>query len=119
MVLEEHRFGDLHLVLGQRAGLVGAEHIHAGQLLDCRQPADDCLAPREGHRAHRERHGEYGGQCDRDCRHRQYEREARDLEERFMAEQRHHDDQHHQRNGDQNEIVANSNHHLLEMAARL
>ena len=36
---------------------------------------------------------------------------------RIVAEQGHHDDQQHQRNGDQDQEVANLYHHLLKMAA--
>ena len=34
-----------HLALGQRAGLVRAEHVHAAEVLDGRQPADDDPLP--------------------------------------------------------------------------
>ena len=56
------------LVLGQGPGLVRAEHVHPGQLLDGHQPADDGLLrgehpgpDRHRHRQHRRhRHGDGG-----------------------------------------------------------
>jgi hypothetical protein len=42
-VVDAERVAERQLVLGQGAGLVRAQHVHAGQLLDRDQPADDGL----------------------------------------------------------------------------
>ena len=43
-------------VLRQRAGLVGAEHVHRAEVLDGVEPLDDDLLPGHGHRALGEAH---------------------------------------------------------------
>jgi hypothetical protein len=43
---EERGLAQRQLVLRQRAGLVGTEHVHAGHLLDGFQPGDDGLHAR-------------------------------------------------------------------------
>jgi len=53
---EERRVVEGQLVLGQRPGLVGAEDVDAGHLLDRLEPGDDRLLLRHGQRA--ERHGD-------------------------------------------------------------
>ncbi len=60
LVVGEHdRFGDTHLVSGEGASLVGAQHVHAGKLLYGNQTADDrflagqvCGADGHRHRQH-------------------------------------------------------------------
>ena len=46
-----------HAVQRERAGLVGAEHVHRAEVLDRVQPLDDHLLPRHGDGA-AERHTE-------------------------------------------------------------
>ena len=66
--VDAERIAQRQLVLGQRAGLVRAQHVHARQFLDGRQPGHDRLflgqqarADRHGHRQHRgHRHGNRG-----------------------------------------------------------
>ena len=82
------------LVLGQGPGLVRAEHVHAGQLLDGHQPADDGLLRGEHpgtdghrHRQHRRhRHGDGG--------HGEDEGELQGGEERVTADGGDDDDHH-------------------------
>jgi hypothetical protein len=52
-----------HTVLGQRAGLVGADHVDAGQALDRGQPVGKALAPAEPNHAHRERNRRHQNQA--------------------------------------------------------
>jgi len=47
------------LRLGQRAGLVGAQHVHAAEVLDRRQPPHDDLLLRQSSRTHRQRHRDH------------------------------------------------------------
>ena len=72
-----------HLVAGQRAGLVGADHRDRAQRLDRRQAADDGVAPRHGLHADRQRDRQHrrqalGDRCDReaDDRHEQLRERA-------------------------------------------
>ncbi len=59
-----------HLVAGQRAGLVGADHRDGTDGLDRGQAADDGVAPRHGLNANRQRDGHHRGQPLGNCRHR-------------------------------------------------
>ena len=66
--------GDADPVLGQRAGLVGADDGRLAERLDRLQPAHDRAAPRHRPRAERERRGDgrgeplgHGGDGDRDA----------------------------------------------------
>ena len=43
--------GEPDLRLGQRAGLVGAEHVHGAEIVDGGEPLDDHPARRQPHRA--------------------------------------------------------------------
>jgi hypothetical protein len=52
-----------HAVLGQRAGLVGADHAHRAERLDGGQPADERPALEHAPRAERQREGDHGGQA--------------------------------------------------------
>ena len=56
-VVQAERIAQRQLVLGQRAGLVGAQHVDAGQFLDGRQPRHDRLPAGEQPRADRHGHG--------------------------------------------------------------
>ncbi len=79
---EQDRVAELQLVLGQRAGLVGAEDVDAGHLLDGGEAGDDRLLLREREGA--ERHGdrEDRGHGDRDRGDEQDEDELQDLSAR-------------------------------------
>ncbi len=110
------RIAQRQLVLGQRAGLVRAQHVHAGQLLDGRQAGHDRLslgqqarADRHRHRQHRRhRHGYRG--------HGQHEGELQRGEHRVAAEERDDDDQGNQSHREDDQVVADLEHGTLEMA---
>ncbi len=64
----EHAFGGedalhRHLVLGERTGLVGADHGHRAQRLHRGQAADDGVAPRHALHADGQHDGHDGGQA--------------------------------------------------------
>lgn len=107
------------LVLRQRARFVRAQDVHAGQLLDCRQPADDGLIlgeyPRtdgHGHRKHG-RHGHGNG------RHSQDQGKLQRFQQRIAAEQGHDENQRYQRHCNHDQKIANFEHGLLKMADRV
>ena len=66
------------LVLGQRAGLVGAQHVHRAEVLDRVQALDDDLLARHGERAlgqvDRDDHRQHLGRQAHGDRHREQER---------------------------------------------
>ena len=103
-------------VLGEGSGLVGAEHVHAGQFLDGHQAAHHGLLFRQepgahghGHRQHR-RHGHGDG------RHGEHQGELERGGELVAAEQGHGDDQHYEDDGEDDQVVPDLQHGLLEMA---
>ena len=57
-----------HAVQGERAGLVGAEHVHGAEVLDRVQPLDDHFLPRHADRA--------AGEADRDDHRQHFGRQA-------------------------------------------
>ena len=65
----------LSLFCVKRAGLVGTEHVHAGEFFDGDQTADDGLFPGEQARAHRHGDGQHRGHGHRNRGHRQHQRE--------------------------------------------
>ena len=60
-IVHAERIAQRQLVLGQGAGLVRAQHVHAGQFLDGHQPAHDRLLLGEQARADRHRHRQHRG----------------------------------------------------------
>ena len=81
-----------HLVGGERAGLVAADHRDAPQRLDGREPADECVSSRHPLRGERERDRHHGGQRLRDHRHRDRDPEDQHLEEGLAAQEAERDD---------------------------
>jgi len=91
------RIAQGELVLGERPGLVGAEHVHARQLLDGDELADDRLLLGQQAGAHRHRHGEHDRHRHGDGRHGQHERELQRGEDGFTAINAERDDDRDQR----------------------
>ena len=60
-LVHAERIAQRQLVLGQRAGLVGAQHVHARQFLDRHQPGHDRLLLGQQARADRHRHRQHRG----------------------------------------------------------
>jgi hypothetical protein len=77
---QQDRLTQGELVLGQGAGLVRAEDIDAGHLLDRRQPRDDRLLLRQGERAQRHGDGEHRRHRHRDRRHQQDQHELQNVQ---------------------------------------
>ena len=74
-----------HLVAGERAGLVGADHRDRAERLDRRQPADDRVAARHRLHADRQRDRQHRGQTLRDRGDRKADDGHEQLGERQMA----------------------------------
>jgi hypothetical protein len=114
--LDAEGLAQRQLVLGQRAGLVGGEDIHAGQLLDRRQPGDDrflcgqqARPDGHGHRQHRRhRHRNRG--------HGQHQDKLQRGERRFSAEDRDHNDDRHDHRGKDDQEVPDIEHRALKVA---
>ncbi len=89
--------------LGQRAGLVGAQHVHAAEVLDRVEPTDDDALPAHGARAGRERHADDRGQEFGREPDGERDREEERLDERTVEEQVHRQDEedHHDHRADQ------------------
>ncbi|GBE04400.1 hypothetical protein BMS3Abin10_00016 [bacterium BMS3Abin10] len=117
IAVQHYRFCHPHLIHGKCTCLVSAEYVHASQLFDGCQAADNGLAPRQiqrayshGHRKHsRQGHG-YGG-------NREYQGKTGYLHKVLVAEQGYHHDQQHQDDCNQDQEIADLDHHFLEMAA--
>ena len=110
------RIAQRQLVLGQGAGLVRAQNVHARQFLDGRQPGHDRLffgqqarADRHGHRQHRgHRHGNRG--------HGQHQGELQGGQDRVAAKERDGDNHRHQGRREEDQVIADLQHRALEMA---
>ena len=114
--VDAERIAQRQLVLGQSAGLVRAQHVHARQFLDGRQPGHNrfffrqqARADRHGHRQHRgHRHGNRG--------HGQHQGELQRGEDRVAAEERDGNNHRHQSHRENDQVIANLQHGTLEMA---
>ncbi len=108
----------LQSVLGDRAGLVGAEHVDATELLDRGQVADHGVVASQLRRAHGHRHRQHRRQRHGDRRHRHHQRELQQLGQRVAS--RHPDDDDHgdQDNCEQDQVARDAQHRLLEVADR-
>ena len=67
--VDAERIAQRQLVLGQGAGLVRAQHVHAGQFLDGRQPGHDRFLFGQQAGADRHRHRQHRGHRHRDRGH--------------------------------------------------
>jgi len=105
------------LVLGQGAGLVGAEHVHTRHLLDGDQPRDDGFHARELLGADGHGYGQYRRQCHGDGGDGEDQREADGLQHRVVPEQGDHHDQRYQGKRPENQEIADAQHRPLEMGA--
>ena len=104
------------LVLGQRASLVGAQHVHPGQFLDGDQLAHDRLLLREQAGADRHRHRQNRWHRYGDRRHRQHERKLQHGKDRLAAIDTKSDDHRHHGQRQHDQVVADLQHGFLEMA---
>ena len=78
--------------------------------------ADDRLFAGEQARAHRHRHGEHRRHGDRNGRDGQHERELKGREHRIAAIDPEADDHGHEGQGQEDKVVADFQHRLLEVA---
>ena len=116
---DAERLAERQLVLGERAGLVGAQHVNAGQLFDRRQAADDGLSGRKEPRAHGHGHRKHCRHGHRDGRHREHQHELERGQQRIATEHGHAEDENHQGDGDDDQVVADLQNRALEMADRV
>ena len=114
--IQAERIAERQLVLGQGSGLVGAQDVHARQFLDRDQLAHDRLFLREQARADRHRHRENRRHGDGDRRDRQHEGELQQGQDRLAAVDSKSDDDRHEDQREDNQVVADLQHGLLEMA---
>ena len=104
------------LVLGQGAGLVGAQHIDARQFLNGGEPRHDGFLLRQQTRSHRHGDGEHRGHGHGNRGHQKHQAELRRGQKLVAPEERHGQNQHHQRHGKDDQVIANLQHGALEMA---
>jgi hypothetical protein len=104
------------LVLRQGAGLVGTQHVHAGQFLDGDQLAHDRLLLGEQARADCHRHRQNRGHRHGDRRHGQHQGELQQSEDRVAAIDSNTDDHRHHGHRQHDQVVADPQHGFLEMA---
>ena len=114
--IQTERIAERQLVLSERPGLVGAEHIHARQFLDRDQFAHNRLFLGEQARADRHRHRQDRRHRHGDGRDRQHERELQHGEDRLAAVDSKSDDHGHKDQREDNQVVADLQHGFLEMA---
>ena len=90
---------DRHAVLGQRPGLVRADHLDRPKSLDGRQPADEGAPLEHALRAQRERDRDHGGQGLRNGGHGQADRNEHHFPPGLTPHHAEHEDHHdeHQR----------------------
>ena len=114
--LHGEQLAQCELVLGQGAGLVRAQHVHARELLDGYEPAHDRLLLREQARADRHRHRKHRRHRDGDRGDRQHQSELQRGENRVAAEDRDPDDHRDQSHREQDQVVPDLQHRALEVA---
>ena len=85
-IVHAERIAQRQLVLGQGAGLVRAQHIHARQFLDGHQPAHNRLFFGEQARADRHRHGQHRRHRHGNRGHGQHKGKLQRGEDRVAAE---------------------------------
>ena len=115
-VVHAERLTQRQPVLGQGTGLVRAQHVHARQFLDGRQPGHNRLfsgqqarADGHGHRQYRRhRHGNRG--------HGQHQCELKHGEDPIAAEKPNDDNHRHQRHGKDDQVIADLQHRALKVA---
>ena len=107
------------LVLRQRPGLVRAQDVDTRQLLDGCEPADDSLPRGKTPCAHGHGHGQNRGHGDGDGRHREHQRELQRGHDLVAPERRHREDERDECDCDNDQVVADLHHGLLEMARRM
>ena len=115
-LIQAERIAKRQLVLRQGAGLVGAQHVHAGQFLDGDQLAHDRLLLREQPGADRHRHRQHRRHGHGNRRHGQHQRKLQRREDRVAAVECNGNDHRHQNHRQHDEIVADLQHGFLEMA---
>ena len=109
------RLAEGELVLGERAGLVRAQDVDAGHLLDRLQPGDDRLLLRQPLRAERHRHRQHRRHRHRHRGDEQDQHELGEPQEVGAAHQLDADQDGRQHNRDDDQEVADAHHRLLEV----
>ena len=109
---------DAHHSLGQRAGLVAAEDVHAAEVLDRREAPDDHLAERHALRAVRQVDADDGGKQLRREADRDGQREDEGLENRAVEGDVDREDGDHQDQRDLHQEVPEPTNAALEFGFR-
>ena len=115
-IVHAERIAQCQLVLGQGAGLIRAQHIHARQFLDGHQPAHNRLFLSEQVRADRHRHRQHRRHRHRNRGHSQHQGELQRGEDRVATEDRDGNNQRHQGHRQNDQVIADLQNRLLKMA---
>ena len=115
-LIDRERIAERQLVLGQGAGLVGTQHVDARQFLDGHQLADDRLLLGQQTRAHRHRDRQHCRHCHGDGGYRQHQGKLQGSEDCIAAVQREGNDHSNEHHREDDQIVADLQHRLLEVA---
>ena len=118
-IIHAERIAQRQLVLGQRAGLVRAQHIHARQFFNCHQPAHNRLFLGEQSRTDRHRHRQHRRHRHGNRRHGQHQGELQRREDRVTSIDRETDDHRHQRHREDDQVIADLQNRFLKMADRV
>ena len=110
------RIAQRQLVLGQGAGLIRAQHIHARQFLDGRQPGHNRLFFGQQTRADRHGHGQHRWHRHRNRGHGQHQGKLQRGKDGVAAEQRDGNNHCHKSHRQDDQVIANFQHSTLEMA---
>ena len=110
------RIAQRQLVLGQGAGLVRAQHVHARQFLDGHQPGDNRLFLGEQARADRHRHRQHRGHRHGNRGDGQHQGELQRGEDRVAAEDREGNNHRHQNHREDDQVIADLEHRALKVA---
>ncbi len=117
-IIDAERIAQSQFVLRQRAGLIGAEHVHARQFLDGHQTAHNRLFFREQPRTDRHRHRQHRWHCHGNRSHGQHQRELQRGEDRIATVNRETNDHRHQRHRENDQVIADFQNRFLKMADR-
>ena len=115
-IIHAERIAQCQFVLGQGAGLVRAQHVHARQFLDGHQPGHNRLFFGQQARADRHRHRQHRGHRHGNRRYGQHQGELQRGEDRVAAEDRKGDNRRHQNHCEDDQVIADLEHRALKVA---
>ena len=103
------------LVHGERAGLVGAQDIHVGRVLDGARARDEDAAAPELHRTNGHADREHHGERDRHRAHEQHQGDRQHVYEALPLDKRRHERHHHERADDDEQPPHDPRGHFFDM----